>query len=69
MLPPAIWRRVTVEAGRSLGWERYAGERGRIIGLDRFGASAPGSVVLEKLGFTIANVIEAAEKLAGETDG
>ena len=69
VLPPKIWRRVTIEAGRSLGWERYAGSRGIIIGLDRYGASAPGKVVMEKLGFTAAHVVEAAEKLVGQADG
>ena len=69
VLPEKIWRRVTVEAGRSLGWERYAGPRGKIIGLDRFGASAPGTVVMEQLGFTAAHIVEVAEKLAGEKDG
>jgi transketolase len=69
VLPPRIWRRVTIEAGRSLGWERYAGTRGIIIGLDRFGASAPGEVVMEKLGFTADHVVQAAEKLLGKSDG
>lgn len=69
VLPPKIWRRISVETGRSLGWERYAGCRGVIIGLDRFGASAPGNVVFEKLGFTAQRIIAAARELNGETDG
>ncbi len=69
VLPPKIWRRVTVEASRSLGWDRYAGDRGHIIGLDRYGASAPGNIVLEKLGFTVAHIVEMAEKLAAQKDG
>jgi len=69
VLPPDTWRRVTVEAGRSLGWERYSGPSGIIIGLDRFGASSPGNTVMEQLGFTAAHVVEAAEKLAGEAGG
>jgi transketolase len=69
VLPPKVWRRVTVEAARSLGWERYAGERGTIIGLDSYGASAPGNVMFEKMGFTAAHIAAAAEKLAGEDDG
>jgi transketolase len=69
VLPPQIWRRVTIEAGRSLGWERYAGNRGIIIGLDRFGASAPGEVVMEKLGFTADHIVKAAEKLVKKSDG
>ena len=61
VLPAAVTARVTVEAGASLGWERYAGRDGVIIGLDRFGASAPGDVVMRELGFTVENVVAAAE--------
>jgi transketolase len=34
-----------------------------VVGLDRFGASAPGNVVMEKLGFTVDNVVERAVRL------
>lgn len=44
---------VSVEAGVTLGWQHYADAS---VGIDRFGASAPGSVVLEKLGITADNV-------------
>jgi len=44
---------VSVEAGSRLGWERYADVS---VSVDRFGGSAPGAVVLEKLGITSANV-------------
>lgn len=52
VLPAACKKRVTVEAGTTLGWERYAGDAGLKIGLDRFGASAPAKVLAEKFGFT-----------------
>jgi transketolase len=45
---------VSVEAGSTLGWERYAD---RCIGIDRFGASAPGPVVLDRLGINPDNVV------------
>ncbi len=63
VLPPEVTARVSIEAGALLGWERYVGLEGRIIGLDRFGASAPGSVVMEKLGFTAEHVAEKAREL------
>ncbi|MGH2841637.1 MAG: transketolase-like TK C-terminal-containing protein, partial [Solirubrobacteraceae bacterium] len=44
---------VSVEAAVRLGWERYADVS---VSVERFGASAPGEVVLEKLGITPANV-------------
>ena len=33
---------------------------GDVIGIERFGASAPGNVVMEKLGFTVNHVVERA---------
>ncbi|MCI4364295.1 MAG: transketolase, partial [Thermoplasmata archaeon] len=60
---------VGVEAARPLGWERFVGRTGRMIGLDRFGASAPGKVVLEKLGFTAEKVVAAALEVIGSSGG
>ena len=49
--------RVAVEAGVPMGWEKYVGAFGTVVGIEnRFGASAPLKVVLEKYGFTAANV-------------
>ena len=55
--------KLAVEAGATMGWWKYVGHNGGIIGIDRFGASAPGPIVLEKLGFSVANVVEQAKKL------
>ncbi len=55
--------KVAVEAGATLGWYKYVGQNGAVIGLDRFGASAPGPIVLEKLGFTADNVAAKAKEL------
>jgi transketolase len=65
VLPPARWQRVSVEAGVTFGWRQYIGDRGIAIGIDRFGASAPGEIVLEKLGITAAHVVEAAKQILG----
>jgi transketolase len=67
VLPPAVEARVSVEAGATFGWERYVGRRGAIVGLDRFGASAPGAVVLEKLGFTPQRVADEAARVLSLT--
>ena len=66
ILPPTVLARVAVEAGAPQGWERYTGAFGAVVGIeDRFGASAPIQVVMEKLGFTAANVAaRAAEVVA-----
>jgi transketolase len=57
VLPPAVTRRVAVEAGVSDGWYKYVGMKGRVIGLDRFGESAPAPQVFERFGFTVDNVV------------
>ena len=54
---------ISVEAGATMGWWKYVGREGVAIGVDRFGASAPGPVVMEKLGISVANVVETARKL------
>ncbi len=62
VLPDAV-AKIAVEAGSPLGWWKHVGKDGDVIGLDRYGASAPGNVVLEKLGFTGPSVAERAKKL------
>ncbi|MGB7947322.1 MAG: transketolase C-terminal domain-containing protein, partial [Candidatus Binatia bacterium] len=65
VLPPSVRSRLAVEAGLPQGWHFYVGDGGDVIGLDRFGASAPGNVVMEKLGFTVDNVVQRALALLG----
>jgi transketolase len=61
ILPPTVLARVAVEAGVPQGWDRYVGPFGAVVGVEgRFGASAPVKVVMEKYGFTAANVAEKA---------
>lgn len=60
VLPPSIKKRLAIEAGASQGWHRYVGDGGDMLTIDRFGASAPGSLVLEKYGFTVENVVAMA---------
>jgi transketolase len=63
VLPAAITRRVSIEAGVKLGWERYIGLQGKAVGLDRYGASAPYKTVYEKLGITADAVVDAVNSL------
>jgi transketolase len=51
VIPPSS-RVVVVEPGRTDAWYKFAGKDGLVIGIDTFGASAPGEVLVEKLGFT-----------------
>ncbi len=63
VLPPDVKARVSVEAGVGLGWRQWVGDEGDSISIERFGASAPGPTVLEKLGFTVDNVVARAAAL------
>ncbi|MCU0492990.1 MAG: transketolase [Chloroflexaceae bacterium] len=66
VLPAAMRKRVTVEAGATQGWERYAGSEGVCIGITSFGASAPGEEVMQRFGFTAQRVAAAALRLLGK---
>jgi transketolase len=66
VFPPSIRTRLAVEAGLPQGWHRYVGDAGDIVGIERFGASAPGNIVMEKLGFTVNHVAERALALLGK---
>ena len=57
VLPPSVRRRVSVEAGITLGWERHTGDGGASVGIDTFGASAPASVLFREFGFTVDNIV------------
>jgi len=66
ILPKSVPARLAVEAALPLGWHRYVGDNGDVVGIERFGASAPGNVVMEKLGFTVDHVVERATALLGK---
>lgn len=66
VLPPSVKKRLSVEAGISMGWEKYVGGEGRIIGIDHFGASAPAGRLFQEFGFTAENIVsQMKELLAG----
>jgi transketolase len=67
ILPPAVRKRLAVEAASAFGWDKYVGDDGDILGIDEFGASAPGPVMMEKFGFTPDNIVQRALKLLGKT--
>src|SRR3569623_859154 len=52
VLPPPVTRRVSMEAGVTLGWATWVGTRGVSLGIDHFGESAPGNILMEKFGMT-----------------
>jgi len=68
VLPPAVSARLAVEPGSSMSWWKWVGSGGGVLGLDRFGASAPGAVVLEKLGFSTENILARARAVLESND-
>jgi len=65
VLPAAVTRRLAVEAGVTAYWHKYVGLGGAVIGIDRFGESAPGGELFREFGFTVENVVQAANRLSG----
>ena len=65
VLPASCTKRISLEAGVTLGWDRYTLNHDNCLGIDRFGASAPGPTVMEKFGITSAAVVAHAKKLLG----
>lgn len=59
ILPPGV-PTLAVEAAVSLGWHRYADD---VVAIDRFGVSAPGDIVLERLGINVDHVAARARAL------
>ncbi len=65
VLPPAIRKRLAVEAGAPDGWYRWVGIDGDVVAMTSFGASAPANDAMKHFGFTVENVAERALKLIG----
>ena len=63
VLPPAIRKRVAVEAGVGDGWLKYTGFEGAVLSIDTFGESAPAGEVFKHLGMTAENLKSIVENL------
>ncbi len=63
VLPPAVTRRLAVEAARPFGWDRWVGPQGSTLGLDRFGESGKYEDLAKHFGFTAENVAARARAL------
>jgi transketolase len=71
VLPPAVRKRVAIEAGVTFGWYKYVTHEGAVVGLDRFGDSGPGEEVMQVFSFTVENVCNQARSVLqrGSTKG
>ena len=65
VLPANTRARVSIEAASPLGWREYVGDAGEIIGINHFGESASAGRLFAKFGFTVENIVLAAEKTLG----
>jgi transketolase len=63
VLPPALRRRLAIEAAAPMSWYRWVGLEGDVLGMTTYGASGPYQDVLKHFGFTVENVVEHALKL------
>ena len=55
-------RRISIEAGVTLGWQRFTGLNGLNIGVDTFDLSAPGDALATHFGLTPAQVVARIRK-------
>ena len=62
VLPGSVRARVAIEAGCAMSWYKYIGLDGETVTVDHFGASAPAGILFKEFGFTVENVVAAAER-------
>ncbi len=65
VIPKNVKKRITLEAGVTLGWERYAGDEGITFGINHYGKSAPYKDLEKDFGFTPENVAETVRNKYG----
>jgi len=63
VLPPAVTRRIAIEAAAPQPWWRWVGEHGVVVGLDHFGASAPYQRIYKEFGLTAERLVAEAKAL------
>ncbi|OED45771.1 transketolase [Endozoicomonas sp. (ex Bugula neritina AB1)] len=63
VLPIEVPARVAVEAAAADFWYKYVGLDGRVIGMTTFGESAPASDLFPYFGFTVDNIVAAADDI------
>ncbi|MCY7362417.1 MAG: transketolase, partial [Ignavibacteria bacterium] len=63
VLPKDVKKRISIEAGSTLGWLKYVTDEGITIGIDEFGKSAPAENLMKEFGFTVENVLVKVKEL------
>jgi transketolase len=65
VLPPAVRKRLGIEAAIPFGWHKWVGTDGEVHAIERFGASGPMKDLAREFGFTPEKVIERVKKMLG----
>ena len=63
VLPPAVKKRLVVEASASDWWRSFAGLDGDVLGMNGFGKSAPAAVLFKHFGFSAEDIYDRIKKL------
>lgn len=63
VLPPAMKKRLAVEAASPMGWHKYITDEGAVHGMTTFGESAPAADLFREFGFTVDNLVAKAKAL------
>lgn len=63
VFPKDTRKRISIEAGSTIGWLKYVTDEGVSIGVDKFGESAPGDQIMKEYGITAENIIDKAKQL------
>lgn len=58
VLSPECPRKISIEAGRTLGWQIFTGQDGLNLGVEDFGHSAPADQVAKLLGFQPDQIVD-----------
>ena len=69
VLPSSVKARVSIEAGISQPWYRFIGDAGVAVSLEHFGASASAPLLFKEFGFTIENIVKAAQESIAKVNG
>lgn len=63
VLPPEVKKRISIEAGSTMGWHQFITSEGTAVGIDHFGASAPAEILMKRFGINLENIIDQAWNL------
>ena len=66
VLPESAEKRVSIEAGSTMGWAKFTGFQGMNIGIDEFGASGPGKEVFNYFKMTKEDILKEIHDYLGK---